>query len=198
MTISSTNVTKRPLTVQPQLTARAARFAARNPKLVDVIVAAALEAAAAALEPAGDSADGEASPESSLSAAPTLPTALQRFVQPTASSAEENFLNLTEAAEQLEISRPTVYAWIHDGRLLGWNATSRGPLVPAEQILGPRKVLEGIPQLLEIIEDPSVAWDFLTTRLDFLEPPQRPIDALKAGRIDEVLAAAQSHGTVFS
>jgi hypothetical protein len=107
-------------------------------------------------------------------------------------------LNVSDAAKQLEISRPTAYAWIADKRLLGWQATQRGPVVPAEQILGPRRVVAGLPQVLEVIPDPAVAWDFLRQESAFLDPPQRPIDALKAGRIAEVVAAAHSHGTAFT
>jgi hypothetical protein len=73
----------------------------------------------------------------------------------------------------------SAYAWIADKRLLGWQATHRGPVIPAEQILGPRSVVPGLPQLLEIIPDPAVAWDFLRQDSAFLDPPQRPIDALK-------------------
>jgi hypothetical protein len=123
---------------------------------------------------------------------------LQRFVQPARANGDEGLLNLTQAAEQLEITRTSVYAWIRDKRLLAWNATRRGPVMPAEQILGPRRVLDGISELLKIIEDPAVAWAFLTEQSNFLDPPQRPIEALKAGQIEQVLAAAQSYGTAFS
>ena len=111
---------------------------------------------------------------------------------------DEGLLNLTEAAEQLGVTRATVYAWIDQHRLLAWNATRRGPVVPAEQILGPRRPVEGIAQLLEIMEDPAVVWAFLSEVSEFLDPPQRPLEALKAGRLEAVLAAAQSYGTAFS
>ena len=81
---------------------------------------------------------------------------------------------------------------------MGWQATHRGPVIPAEQILGPRRVLAGLPQLLEIIPEPAVAWDFLRQESVFLDPPQRPLDALKDGRGAEVAAAAQSYGTALT
>jgi len=196
---------EQPLRVQPRLSPQAVRFVARHPELLDGLIAVALEAAAA--QDAQGSREREArevSPQDSpalevneLSAAPTIPEALRRFVK-TAASSEQSLLNVSDAAKQLEISRPTVYSWIADKRLLGWQATHRGPVIPAEQILGPRRVVAGLPQVLEVIPDPAVAWDFLRQESTFLDPPQRPMDALKAGRIAEVVAAARSHGTAFT
>ena len=57
---------------------------------------------------------------SELSAAPALHEALRRFVKTAASSACSMF---SDAATRLEISRPTVYAWIADKRLFGWQTT---------------------------------------------------------------------------
>jgi predicted DNA-binding transcriptional regulator AlpA len=184
------------LRVQPRLSPQAVRFVARHPELLDSLIAVALEAAAA--QDAGEAAaqDSLENP-SELSAAPVLPETLQRFVRPSANS-DPSLLNISEAAKLLQISRPTIYAWIADKRLLGWQATHRGPVIPAGQILGPRSVVPGLPQLLEIIPDPAVAWDFLRQDSAFLDPPQRPIDALKAGLIAEVAAAARSHGTAFT
>lgn len=206
MTLSSTDKSARvaqPLRVQPRLSPQAVRFVARHPELLDSLIAVALEAAAA--QDAQRSSEREAKEVSSqdtlgiseLSAAPVLPEALRRFVK-TAASSGQHLLNVSDAATWLEISRPTVYAWIADKRLLGWQATHRGPVIPAEQILGPRRVVAGLPQLLEVIPDPAVAWDFLRQESTFLDPPQRPIDALKAGRIVEVAAAARSYGTAFT
>jgi excisionase family DNA binding protein len=196
---------EQPLRVRPRLSPQAAQFVARHPEQLDSLVAVALEAAAAqdAQRSRGERDVREVAARdplentSELSAAPALPEALRRFVKPPA-TADQSLLNVSEAAKQLEISRPTVYAWIEDKRLLGWQATHRGPVIPAEQILGPRRVVAGLAQLLEIIPNPAVAWDFLRQESVFLDPPQRPIDALKAGRIAEVVAAARSHGTAFT
>jgi excisionase family DNA binding protein len=200
MTASSTDSPPRvaqPLRVQPRLSPQAVRFVARHPELLDSLIAVALEAAAA--QDASEVTAPQDPPEntSELSAAPVLPDALRRFVKPSASG-DQSLLNVSEAAKQLEISRPTIYSWIADKRLLGWQATHRGPVIPAEQILGPRRVVPGLLQLLEIIPDPAVAWDFLRQESVFLDPPQRPIDALKAGRFAEVAAAARSYGTAFT
>jgi hypothetical protein len=72
--------------------------------------------------------------------------------------------------------------WIAEKRLLGWQATSRGPVIPAEQILGPRRVIAGLPQLLEIIPDPAVAWDLLRQESVFLDPrSDRSMPSRKGG-----------------
>jgi excisionase family DNA binding protein len=208
MTASSTDRSPRveqPLRVQPRLSPQAVLFVARHPELLDSLIAVALEAAAAqnAQRSRGEQDVREVAAQDSLentselSAAPVLPEALRHFVRPPANG-DQSLLNISEAAKLLEISRPTIYAWIADKRLLGWQATHRGPVIPAEQILGPRRVIAGLPQLLEIIPDPAVAWDFLRQESAFLDPPQRPVDALKAGRIAEVAAAARSHGTDFT
>ena len=196
---------EQPLRVQPRLSPQAVRFVARHPERLDSLIAVALEAAAAQDAHRFDSEsdvteEGAAQdlPDTSeLSADPVLPEALRRFVKASASG-DQGLLNVSEAAKRLEISRPTIYAWIAEKRLLGWQATPRGPVIPAEQILGPRRVVAGLPQLLEIIPDPAVAWDFLRQESVFLDPPQRPLDALKEGRIAEVAAAAQSYGTAFT
>jgi len=66
-------------------------------------------------------------------------------------------------------------------------------VVPAEQIVGRLRVVGAIRELLEVIPEPAMAWNFLTHESVFLDPPQRPIDALKAGKIAEVIEAAQSY-----
>lgn len=199
MTSSSADSSPRveqPLRVQPRLSPQAVRFVARHPELLDSLIAVALEAAAA--QDAGEvAAQDPRENTGELSAAPVLPETLRRYVRPSANS-DRSLLNISDAAKLLEISRPTIYAWIAEKRLLGWQATHRGPVIPAEQILGPRSVVPGLSQLLEIIPDPAVAWDFLRRTSAFLDPPQRPIDALKAGLIVEVAAAARSQGTAFT
>ena len=105
---------------------------------------------------------------------------------------EGSLLSLTEAAMRLSTTPGTVEDWIERKSLLSWRTSGR-PVVPAEQILGRLRVVKGIRELLEVIPQPAVAWNFLTQESAFLDPPQRPIDALKAGMIAEVIAAAQSY-----
>jgi excisionase family DNA binding protein len=177
------------LTVRPALSRAAVRFVQSHPDEVQRIVATALETAAA-LE----------ATEAPL-AARTLPPALQRLVTSTRADADEGrVLSISEAAELLKVTRVTVYAWIESKRLLAWRATRRGVLVPAEQILGPSEVAPGIERVLAIIPDPAAAWDFLTEESPYVTPDalRRPIDALKAGEIDAVIAAAHSFLDAFT
>ena len=93
-----------------------------------------------------------------------------------------------------------MYAWIEAKRLLAWRATRRGVLVPAEQIMGPGKVVPGIDRVLAVIPDPAAAWDFLTQESPYVnrDSLRRPIDALKAGELEPVIAAAHSFLDAFT
>lgn len=42
------------------------------------------------------------------------------------------------------------------------------------------------------------AWRFLKEVSPFFDTPQRPIDALKAGKVDEVVEAGQTSGEAFT
>jgi excisionase family DNA binding protein len=181
--------TEQPLTIRPALSRAAARFVETHPDEVQRIVATALETAAA-LDATGV-----------LAGTRSLPPALQRLVTSARLAADEGrVLSISEAAEQLKVTRVTVYAWIESKRLLAWRATRRGVLVPAEQIMGPGEVVPGIERLLAVISDPAAAWDFLTEESPYVTPDalRRPIDALKAGEIDAVIAAAHSYLDAFT
>jgi excisionase family DNA binding protein len=116
------------------------------------------------------------------------------------SSKEGRVLSISEAAERLEVTRVTIYAWIESKRLLAWRATRRGVLIPAEQILGSGNVVKGIAQVLAVIPEPEAAWDFLDQESAFIDPETsvRPIDALRDGKMDAVIAAAHSFLEAFS
>jgi excisionase family DNA binding protein len=177
------------LTVRPALSRAAARFVESHPDEAQRIVATALETAAA-LESTGAPVITR-----------TLPPALQRLVTPARADADEGrVLSISEAAERLAVTRVTVYAWIESKRLLAWRATRRGVLVPAEQIMGLGEVVPGIDRVLAVISDPAAAWDFLTEESPYVNAGalRRPIDALKAGEIDAVIAAAHSFLDAFT
>jgi len=180
---------ERPLTVRPSLSRAAVQFIEKHPDEVPRIVATALEAAAAL-----EAAEG-AVPER------MLPEALRRLVTPARADTEAGrVLSISEAAELLEVTRVTIYAWIEAKRLLAWRATRRGMLIPTEQIVGPGKVVPGIDRVLDVISEPAAAWDFLTDESPFIDPNalQRPIDVLKTGEIDAVVAAAHSFLEAFT
>jgi excisionase family DNA binding protein len=180
---------ERPLTVRPALSRAAVQFVETHPNEVTGIVASALEAAAA-LE-----AVQVVAPER------VLPEALRRLVVPGRTDSEAGrVLSISEAAELLDVTRVTIYAWIESKRLLAWRATRRGVLIPAEQIMGVGEVVPGIDRVLAVIPEPEAAWDFLSEESAFLDPQglERPIDALKAGKVDAVVAAAHSFLEAFT
>ena len=105
---------EKPLTVWPALSRAAVQFVEKHPNEVTGIVANALEAAA--LE-AGLVQHKER----------VLPEALRRLVVARQSeSGEGRVLSISEAAELLDVTRATIYAWIESKRLLAWRATRRG------------------------------------------------------------------------
>jgi excisionase family DNA binding protein len=180
---------EQPLTVRPALSRAAVRFVETHPDEVQRIVATALETAAA-LDATGVPA-----------ATRSLPPALQRLVTSARPAADEGrVLSISEASELLQVTRVTVYAWIEAKRLLAWRATRRGVLIPAEQIVGPGEVVPGIELILNVIAEPAAAWDFLTEESPYVNADalRRPIDALKAGEIDAVVAAAHSFLDAFT
>jgi excisionase family DNA binding protein len=179
---------EKPLTVRPALSRAAVQFVEKHPNEVTGIVANALEAAAL---------------EAGLvvSAERVLPEALRRLVVARGSdSSEGRVLSISEAAEMLEVTRVTVYAWIESKRLLAWRATRRGVLIPAEQIMGAGEVVPGIREVLAVIGEPEAAWDFLNEESAFVDPDKsmRPIDALRQGKVEAVVAAAHSFLEAFS
>lgn len=168
------------------LSESATQFLRRHPREARVAVFAALEAAAAQYQieiPGTVAAAG-------------LPEALAPFVKERRYS--ERVLGVSEAAELLEISRTTVYDWVEKKTLIGLKSTKRGLRIPAEQILGPGKVVPGIDKVLDIIGGPELAWAFLSQDWPFATKVARPIDKLKSGAIDEVLSAAPSFGTAVT
>jgi excisionase family DNA binding protein len=179
---------EKPLTVRPALSRAAVQFVEKHPNEVTGIVANALEAAAveANLVPLKER---------------VVPEALRRLVVARSSdSGEGRVLSISEAAEALDVTRVTVYAWIESKRLLAWRATRRGVLIPAEQIVAAGEVVRGIPEVLAVIPDAEAAWDFLSEESTFVDPESsvRPIEALRQGKVEAVVAAAHSFLEAFS
>jgi excisionase family DNA binding protein len=179
---------EKPLTIRPALSRAAVQFVEKHPNEVTGIVANALEAAAqeAVLIPLKDRA---------------IPEALRRLVVARSSDANEGrVLSISEAAELLDVTRVTVYAWIESKRLLAWRATRRGVLIPAEQITGVGEVVPGVAQVLAVVPDAEAAWDFLSEESAFIDPEGsvRPIKALREGKVEAVVAAAHSFLEAFS
>lgn len=120
-----------------------------------------------------------------------VPDNLKRFV-------DIEPLDVPEAADRLKMSPEEVCDWIKGGELLGWVSANYGQTIPAEQILGPGKVVPGIKRLLEIIKDPELVWIFISDEWPFENEVVRPLDKLKAGKVDEVVGSAPGFGSAFT
>lgn len=166
------------------LSRAATRFLRQHPAEARMAVAAALEAAALQFEARADTASSD------------VPEALRLFVVRRA--LDEDLLGVSQAAERLGVSRTTVYDWVERKILLAWKSTRRGLIVPREQIVGPGKVVPGIAAVVEVIGDPELAWAFLSQDWPFADGTARPIDRLKAGKVEDVVAAAPSFGTAVT
>ena len=84
-----------------------------------------------------------------------VPEMLAPFI--VARSAGRDMLGVTGAAARLQVSRTTIYDWVGRRTLLAWKSTRRGLTIPAEQILGPGKVVDGLAAVLDVIDDPELA-----------------------------------------
>jgi predicted DNA-binding transcriptional regulator AlpA len=168
----------------PNLSESASEFAREHPKEAEIAVTAALEATAAQYK------------SKSADAKEYLPNAIKPYV--VSKPPKFELIGVSEAATRLRISRTTVYDWVNKHILLAWTTTKRGLIIPAEQILGPGRVVPGTSEVLEIIEAPELAWTFLSEEWPFADEAARPIDKLKVGEIEEVIDAAPGFGTVFT
>jgi excisionase family DNA binding protein len=170
----------------PALSPAAADFVRQHPHQARLAVTAALEAAAAQFESlTGTERD--------------IPDSLRPYlVQGSPTPPFNDVIDPDEAATRLSVSRATVYNWIEARRLIGWRLTRQGTLIPAEQIVGPGELVPGIDRVLQLIPEPRAAWRFLSEPSQHFDSPQRPIDALKTGKLEEVIAAARASGEAFT
>jgi excisionase family DNA binding protein len=170
----------------PALSPVAAAFVRQHPNQAQLAVTAALEAAAAQFAWL-DRMD------------PQISDALRPYVvEPSAANPPIGVIGAEEAARRLDVSRATVYNWIDAGRLIGWRLTRQGVQIPAEQIVGPGELVAGIERVLQLIPEPRAAWRFLDEESHHFDVPQRPMDALKAGKVEEVITAARASGESFT
>ena len=168
----------------PALSATAAAFVRLQPGQAQLAIIAALEAAAVQFD-------------SLIRSKLEIPDSLRPYLA-TPGVLPLGVIGPEEAARRLEVSRATVYNWIEHGRLIAWRLTRQGTQIPAEQIVGAGELIAGIDRVLQVIPEPRAAWRFLDEESQHFDVPQRPIDALKAGRLNEVITAAQASGESFT
>ena len=166
----------------PVLSKSAREFVVQHPREARLAVAVALETAAAQREADDGGID--------------VPKRLQTFIVRRTDG--EDTIGASEAAARLGVSRTTVYDWVQRGTLLAWKSTRRGLNIPAAQILGPGAVVAGLADVVGVIEDPELAWSFLTQEWPFEDAVAKPLDLLKSGRVAEVLNAAPGFGDTFT
>ena len=168
----------------PDLSRNARNFLHKHPRDARMAVAVALEAAAAQCEARANDAFDE------------VVTALKPFV--IRRPEDQETIGVSKAAARLQVSRPTIYDWVSKKTLLAWKSTKRGLNIPAAQIVAPGKVVPGLAQVLEIIDDPVLAWAFLSQEWPFAEETTTPLEKLATGQVEEVLAAAPGFGTTYT
>ena len=167
----------------PKLTSGAKEFVREHPEEARVVVAVALETAAAQL-----GAELTRSMED-------VPTRLRRFV---VDRDGEELIGVSEAASRLGVSRTTVYDWAARNVLIAWRSTKRRLNIPAAQIAGPGRVTDGLAEVVDVVGEPELAWAFLSQEWPFDDGVARPIERLQSGGHEEVLSAAAGFGATFT
>jgi len=155
------------------------RFVRRHPDAARQAVADALEMAA---DERGNAIDGAQHTESLRDIAPI----------PAGGAAGTTLIGAAEAAERLQVSRRTIYDWVKNRTMVGWRSDDQKLAIPEEQILGPRKLVLGLEQLLTIIGEPRRTWAFITKERFFGHEWIRPIDKQKRRELEDVVAVALS------
>jgi len=125
-----------------------------------------------------------------------IPESLKPFMVTRAYGPE--MIDAAEAATRLKIPEKKVREWVEQGVLIGWESMQHGTTIPKEQILGPKRVVPGIKEILEVIRDSKNSWYFISREWPFRDDVMRPIDKLKQGKVQEVLDSAPGYGEAFS
>ena len=167
----------------PKLSSGAREFVLEHPEEARVVVAVALETAAAQSE-----SERTRSTED-------VPVRLRQFV---VDGSGDDLIGVTEAASRLGVSRTTVYDWAAKNILIAWRSTKRALNIPAGQIVGPGQVTEGLAEVVDVIGEPALAWAFLSQEWPFEDGVVRPLERLRSGRLEEVLSAAAGFGATFT
>lgn len=89
-------------------------------------------------------------------------------------------------------SDQTIRNRLRKGRLIGWKEGKRGYLLPAGQINRKGQAIAGLSEVLQIIRNPKLAWEW-TTRANSELDGQMPLTLLRRGSKKRVLDAATAY-----
>jgi hypothetical protein len=157
---------------------------------------ASIQATIVAEDPESVSTDGtpEQALEQALHDAKTRGEAVKRDLL-----ADPEMLSTADMADRLDMSSEGVRLKRKRHEVLGVDFAKRGIRYPGWQVLENRQLLPALPQLFSILGDnPWGVYRFLLQSHPELGG-RRAVDALKRGRIDDVLAAAaNASGGAFS
>ncbi len=95
----------------------------------------------------------------------------------------------TELEREHNIPRSTLHEWQKHNAVIGLLAGTKKHVFPVDQFVDARPI-GGIKEVVEIIKDPRTAWHWLISPFPGRDG-KRPIDQLKSGRLDEVIADAE-------
>jgi len=98
-----------------------------------------------------------------------------------------------EFAQRSEVkSDQTIRNRLRQGRLIGWRQGKRGYVLPGGQINRKGRTIAGLGEILEIIGDPKLAWEW-TTQANSELNGQTPLTLLRRGSKKRVLSAATAY-----
>ncbi|WP_156883015.1 hypothetical protein [Rhodovulum sp. P5] len=126
----------------------------------------------------------------------SIPNDLHPFIVPAPEvSGMEVLVSARTAADRLGVSTATVTSWISKNQILGFKSAGKNYLVPIEQIRGQRRIVPGIPRVIEFFASHEEAWDFLNEPLTHSDkaPERRPMELLLEGKLDLVLELATAY-----
>ncbi|MGA2555153.1 MAG: hypothetical protein ABSG04_02650 [Verrucomicrobiota bacterium] len=112
--------------------------------------------------------------------------------------AQGGSLSAEEAGRELGISKAAILKRYHKGRIMGWREERQNAVrFPVWQFKD-HKVLEGLEEVLQVLNAASRLDDFgrmlfFLSDLGFLGK-KRPVDCLRAGKVNKVLQAARGYG----
>lgn len=103
-------------------------------------------------------------------------------------------VTIPELAHLLGVSSAIAHQWLNKKKLIAWE--QQGTLMgPAEQILGRRRPLPGLPEIANTIDvPPELLWDFISNPWPWAGGPlEPPIERLKRGETRSVIDAAPAY-----